>query len=430
MIPKNHISLHRLILSLSDALDYVCPHIADHQQRVTYIAVNIAVKMGFTDRDLADIFLAAALHDIGMIRMEERMWDGGNASQLTGRHGETGYELLRSNDLFARAARIIRHHHLPWSESKRLTFDDHLVPLASQIVFLADSVERMIDRQIHILEQSAGIVDHITRRAKSDFNPDCVQAFRSVAQSEAFWLDCVFKRIFSLLLQTMDEPPVDATDKTIQGIAEVFARVVDSMSSWTATHTAGVAATAAALAGLMKFSVREQVYMRTAGLLHDLGKLSVPISILDKRGMLSAKDWVTIKGHSYHTYRILETIGFPQQITEWAAFHHERLDGRGYPFRLKSKFLTLGSRIMAIADSFTAIAEDRPYRKGMGIAKVIAALQRQVKNGGLDGDIVAVLAENQEFIDTVRRHEQSRYAESQDRLRAIMSQQDAVSATR
>jgi putative nucleotidyltransferase with HDIG domain len=228
----------------------------------------------------------------------------------------------------------------------------------------------------------------------------------------------------------MNEPPVDATDDTIQGIAEVFARVVDAMSGWTATHTAGVAATAVALARLMKFSLREQIFMRTAGLLHDLGKLSVPTRILDKRGDLSPQEWVVIKGHTYHTYKILETAGFPRQIAEWAAFHHERIDGNGYPFHLKGRYLTLGSRIMAVADTFTALTEDRPYRGGVSCTRAITIMHRQVRNGGLDGDVLAVLAKNRDYVDTIRRREQERYARDQRRLGAMIPEEPELRKTR
>ena len=96
-----------------------------------------------------------------------------------------------------------------------------------------------------------------------------------------------------------------------------------------------------------------------------------------------------IKGHTYHTFRILHTIGGMPRITEWAAFHHEWLDGNGYPFRHEGKDLTLGARIMAVADVFTAITEDRPYRKGMAREDVLSVLNEQAQGTVLDGDVKA-----------------------------------------
>jgi putative nucleotidyltransferase with HDIG domain len=252
-----------------------------------------------------------------------------------------------------------------------------------------------------------------------------VEAFLATAQTESFWMDCVSPRIYALLLQFLDEPLVDATDQTIQDIAVIFARLVDAMSRWTATHTAGVTATAVALGEVMRLSLREQIFMRTAGLLHDLGKLSVPPSILDKPGPLTSQEWALIKGHTYHTFRILETTGFPQQITEWAAFHHERMDGNGYPFHHKGKNLTLGSRILAVADTYTALAEHRPYREGVAPKGAMDILYRMAKNGALDGDVVSTLDQHLDQIDHNRSLDQALYAERQELLTAIMSVEKA-----
>ena len=422
MIHQTKISLHRLILSLSDALDYVCPEIADHQQRVTYIAVHMAKEMGFRSADLADLFLASALHDIGMIRVENRLRliNNGDLNTVLW-HGEMGYELLRTNDFFSRAARMIRHHHAKWENGLGAEADGQTVPLASQIICLADTVERAIDRKVNILDQSEQIIEQVTEGSGDRFHPDCVEAFNNIAGTEAFWLGCSSRRIYGLLLQVVAEIPFEATNKVIQGISEIFARVVDAMSSWTATHSAGVAATAVALTRMLKLSDREQFYMRTAGLLHDLGKLSVPTHLLDKPGPLTPSEWNVIRCHTYHTYRILETVGFPKQITEWASLHHERIDGQGYPFHLTGSDLALGSRIMAVADAFTAMTENRPYREGFSCDEAIVFINRMVRNGGLDGDVVSLLAKNYTEIDMIRKHEQSLYAEQQKVLTRIVT---------
>jgi len=105
--------------------------------------------------------------------------------------------------------------------------------------------------------------------------------------------------------------------------------------------------------------------MEVAGNLHDLGKMVIPNSILNKPDKLNKEETAIMRQHTYFTYTVLNSIGGISQIAEWAAFHHERLDGSGYPFHLGADKLGIGSRIMAVADVFTAISEDRPYRKGM-----------------------------------------------------------------
>ncbi|NIA21902.1 MAG: HD domain-containing protein [Anaerolineaceae bacterium] len=244
-----------------------------------------------------------------------------------------------------------------------------------------------------------------------------------MGRRESFWLDCVSGRIYSVLLdQVADWPLLTINEKTIEPIAEMFAHVVDAASGWTATHTAGVAASAVALAERLNFSPRELLLMRAAGYFHDLGKLTVPSHILDKPGKLDPREWNIMKGHTYHTFRILNTIGGMPQMSEWAAFHHERLDGNGYPFHHDGKDLTLGARIMAVADVFTAISEDRPYRRGMPRAKALSILDNQARQGALDADIVSVLKANYDQIDATRREKQAVYARTQQQLARVIGQ--------
>lgn len=105
-----------------------------------------------------------------------------------------------------------------------------------------------------------------------------------------------------------------------------------------------------------------------------------------------------MKLHVYYTYRILERIEGIELINEWGAFHHERLDGSGYPFGLKDKDLSLGSRIMQIADIFTALTENRPYRKGLDRYDAIEIIRSLVRDDKLDKDVFSVLEANLELI--------------------------------
>ena len=334
MIISPRIPLHRLVMSLSEALDCAYANLANHQLRVAYMATPMAERLGMSDEEILDVFLAAAVHDIGLVSVENRaaaIWH--NDLEKVTWHGEAGFELLRSSALFAKPARAIRYHHIAWDDGRGAERDGEAVPKASHILSVADAAERQIDRGLPILEQGDAILKRMSEGAGRLYHPECVAALRDAAQAEAFWLDLASERIYSMILQQITWPMLTIDLPEIESIAEIFARVVDVASRWTATHTAGVAATAVALAERLGFSPREVQMMRAAGYLHDLGKLSVPQAILDKPGKLSPAEWTVVKGHSYYTFRIVDTIGGLPQIAEWAGFHHERLDGQGYPFR-------------------------------------------------------------------------------------------------
>jgi HD-GYP domain-containing protein (c-di-GMP phosphodiesterase class II) len=429
MIANPQVPLHRLILSLSEALDYVHPRVVDHQQRAAHVATNVARQMGFRDQGLVDVFHAAALHDIGLIGPENRIRAVhlGQLEQVPW-HAEMGYQLLRQNPLFERPAQIMRHHHLKWAGGRGAESRGCAVPLASHIVALADAIERAIDRDTPVLGQAGLITQKVRSLSGDQFHPQCVEAFCEVADAEAFWLDIASPRIYAVLLRTVDWPVLHIDEVTLRPIAQVFARVVDAASPWTAVHSAGVAATAVALAERLNFSPRELHLMCAAGYLHDLGKLAVPAAILDKPGKLTDEEYTAIKSHPYHTFRILDTIGGMPQICEWAAFHHERLNGGGYPFHHVAEDLTLGSRIMAVADVFTAITEDRPYRKGMSSGESRAFLNKFAASGGLDGEVVRTLECAYGDISERRRGEQVEYGTGQEHVRKVIRQWASQSA--
>lgn len=421
VIISPRIPLHRLIMSLSEALDCAYANLANHQLRVAYMAVPMAERLGLSEAEILDVFLAAAVHDIGLVSVENRaaaIWH--HELEKVTWHGEAGYELLRSSELFAKPARAIRYHHLAWDDGRGSERDGQAVPRASHILAAADAAERQIDRERPILEQRDAILKNMSEGSGRLYQPECVAVLKDVAAAESFWLDLASERIYSMILQQITWPMLTIDLPEIESIAEIFARVVDVASRWTATHTAGVAATAVALAERLGFSPREVQMMRAAGFLHDLGKLSVPRSILDKPGKLTPAEWTVVKGHTYYTFRIVDTIGGLPQIAEWAGFHHERLDGTGYPFRHPGSELTLGSRIMAVADTFTALAENRPYRPGMNREESFNILNDMCNQGALDGDVVAALAGNFEVADGARRAEQQRYGERQRVLAGVI----------
>jgi HD-GYP domain-containing protein (c-di-GMP phosphodiesterase class II) len=197
---------------------------------------------------------------------------------------------------------------------------------------------------------------------------------------------------------------------SLEQIGQILSRIVDFRSSYTATHSGGVAVTASLLARRLLFEERECRLVRIAGHLHDLGKVAVPNAILEKPARLNASEFDVIRGHAYYTYQILSNIGGFEEITQWAAFHHERMDGRGYPFHYRGDALPLGSRILAVADVFTALTENRPYRQGVLRDGTIGILREFASNGSLDGRIVSVLVDEYEPINRDRAETQEAFA--------------------
>jgi HD-GYP domain-containing protein (c-di-GMP phosphodiesterase class II) len=123
-------------------------------------------------------------------------------------------------------------------------------------------------------------------------------------------------------------------------------------------------------------SATEQKNLRRAGLLHDIGKLSVPNAILEKPGKLNAEEWKVVKDHPYFTLQIMKKIPGFDRLSDDAAAHHEKLDGSGYWRGWGADQMSRSARILAVADIFDALHAKRPYRDSMPLEKVFAILRQ------------------------------------------------------
>ena len=120
--------------------------------------------------------------------------------------------------------------------------------------------------------------------------------------------------------------------------------------------------------------------MKIAGLLHDIGKLAIPTKILDKNGPLTEEEFSVIKSHTYYTKLILDKIDNISDISLWASSHHEKLNVKVYPRRLKAEELSEECRIIGVCDIYQSLTADRPYRKGMYMYQAFEILDDMVNN--------------------------------------------------
>ncbi len=405
MLRELNVKFSNFLLSLSDTMDMANPAIAAHQLRTAFIAWRLAKEAGFPEKEIEKIYLAALLHDIGALTLEEKQkLHGGFDETNLETHCVLGAALFQLSPLLKPSADIVRYHHRAWEDWDK-TIDSPGVADA-QILVLADEIERMIHRKHYILHQVDGIASQIMVLSGTKIHPDIVDVFMGLSRQEDFWLDLASSRLYSILLHSGPFRLVEIEQDDITSIASIFRHVIDFKSRFTATHSTGVAKSAVLLSKYFGLTSTEIGQMKIAGYFHDLGKLAIPNSILEKPGRLTQEEFQIIKQHTYFTYTVLNSIGGLDLIAEWAAFHHEKLDGSGYPFHLKADKINIGARIMAVADIFTALVEDRPYRRGMGRKQVEEILTTNARNGALDRYIVSLLLENYEDISSQVRSEQ------------------------
>ena len=282
-----NVNLFDLLMALSTAVDLVSPALSGHHKRVAHIAFGIGSELGWKPEALNDLVVAGALHDIGAFSLQQRTDTLQFDMEAPYRHAEAGYLFLRRFDLFSQTASVVRHHHARWDDGAGAVAFGEKVPEASHLLHLADRVDILIDRQRNVLGQAADITRRIEDNAGRMFLPPFVDAFGHLASREYFWLDAVSPHVDRILAKQVKLAAVELGMDEMENLAVLFSRIIDFKSSFTSTHTSGVAATAEALSGLAGFSQAERQQMRIAGYFHDLGKLAVPAEILEKPAKLT-----------------------------------------------------------------------------------------------------------------------------------------------
>jgi HD-GYP domain-containing protein (c-di-GMP phosphodiesterase class II) len=230
--------------------------------------------------------------------------------------------------------------------------------------------------------------------AGAEVHPDVVHLFMECSAPTGFWLDLTAPGLGALLLR---EGPLRAEPmgfEELKGISDLFSIIIDFRSGFTATHCAGVIACAGALGEYAGMAGRDLDALLLAANLHDIGKLVIHNEILEKGGALTAAEKQIMRQHPYVTFRLLNQVEGLEQVARIAGYHHERLDGGGYPFGIGAAGLDLPCRIMAVADIFTALAENRPYRSGLDRLEVGSILQACAGRGWLDPDLVGLVIRN------------------------------------
>ncbi len=178
---------------------------------------------------------------------------------------------------------------------------------------------------------------------------------------------------------------MEAYDKTIEG----WAKALEMRDAGTMGHTARVVEMTLALAWAMHIDDRDLVQVRRGALLHDIGKMAIPDSILLKPSSLTEQEWIIMKKHPVFAREMLRQIVFLQPAMDIPAFHHEKWDGSGYPYGLAGRDIPRVARIFAIIDVWDALTSDRPYRKAWPAARALQYIQ---ENSGTHFDPEVVSA--------------------------------------
>lgn len=251
------------------------------------------------------------------------------------------------------------------------------IPLLSRIAGVAQhldvfATEKGTNQAILALEERSG----------TWYDPELVKVAVSLHRQGKLWEGCLASDAEATTRKTVlamePENAVPLGADRIDLVCEAFSDVVDAKSPFTMRHSRGVAEAAVTIAEAMGLPAQRTTMIRRAAMLHDLGKLRVPNSILDKPSKLTNEEFGVVKEHPALSQQILERIPSFRMMAEIAGSHHEKLDGTGYPLHLSAAELSLESRIVAVADVYAALSEERPYRESLDLGQVSAIMSKDI----------------------------------------------------
>ena len=422
---KMFTNMRDMAKSFAEAMNLLRPETEKLHQRVAYLAYSIADEMGYNDADKRELINASILYDVGIALMPEKIPDKvdaqddlfGDEDIVQDNGFDNGSNRYYFKDLAAPGLGILgdvqRYKSVceimriasPEEETDEEMFGYDKYKDFAEIIDIADRVAAMLDPKDAALNQVEDICDSISELGSEGVSSAVIEAFLRFAEKEYVWMEVLHQP--EIFLKYIPAAHDISLDETIE-LARFMSRIIDFRSNYTVMHSSGVAATAVRLAEIIGMSEDECKMMMIAGYLHDVGKLKVPKYILDKNDKLTDAEFNIVKEYAYYTHLLLKDIDGFDQISRWASLHHEKLNGYGYPFRLKADDIPMGARIIAIADIFSAVAEIRAYRAGMSKEEVIRTLREYVDSGAMSGYLVDLLINNYDDIYSIRQKEVSR----------------------
>jgi HD-GYP domain-containing protein (c-di-GMP phosphodiesterase class II) len=390
-------SLNNFLISVSFALDFVemdrLGKQSNHGKRTAFIALYLGRELGLSKEELYDTAALAMLHDNGLSEssLYEVLPGNGELSvndfERSKAHCVIGEKNIKDYPFLTKPENVILYHHERYNGSGFYGLSGDDVPLISQIIAAADGFEDRYQPG-EKGDWKEILLQWIKEMDGKIFSKDLGIVLRTMADDLSIWDKLADDRVGKVLSEEIPAFDCQLSFEEIQNITKIFSRIIDSKSHFTKRHSSGLAEKAAAMADYYGKSSEEKTKLVIAADLHDLGKLAVPNSILDCPRALTDKEFKVVKKHVYYTRVALETISGFEDITEWAANHHEKLNGKGYPFGKTGDELDFNSRMMGCLDIYQALTEERPYREGMTHGETMKVLGNMAEMGMIDGGIV------------------------------------------
>lgn len=418
--------LAELISSLTVALDMTEGQPHEHSMRCCWIGMHIGERLNLSPPELHDLYFTLLLKDAGCSSNAARICELYATDDLifkqryktvgtsltsainfvlknagSGEHWRkrisTTIDILKNGTDYAQeliqtrctkgadvarellfsenVAQGIKHLDEHWDGSGRPDgLKNDQIPLFSRIALLAQVMD--VFQREHDLNSAFA---ELESRSGNWLDPNLVAISKQLKGSPDFIKALNAPSIVPFVLaMSPAQAMIPLDDDYFDRIVTAFGKIIDAKSPFTSGHSSRVAVFSTLIAEELNIDQEDRRWLKRAALLHDLGKLGVSNTILDKPGKLDDDEWAQIQNHAVFTREIIDKISPLKQFAKMAAAHHEKLDGTGYPDGLLADEISMMTRIITTADIFDAITAERPYRSAIPIPKTLEIMEESV----------------------------------------------------
>ncbi|MCC8025796.1 MAG: HD domain-containing protein [Clostridium sp.] len=422
--------MHNYILAVNNrdimnmakrAFDLVDSRLIGHGERVSRIMYRLLKKDGtFSPLEIRNLLILAVLHDIGAYKMEEidRMLEF--ETKHVWNHSIYGYLFFDYFTFLSEPAPIVLFHHSPWSVVGQMENIPQRIKWASQLLHLADRVDIYNQNPRHE-RSNRGLSERLERAGEKVFSREIIKLARSM---DFYLTDGEQENVNREYEQAIEAVPFTEEEK--EAVLKMLTYAIDFRSPHTVTHTITTTVISLVLAERLCSDPEEVRDVYSGAMLHDLGKIGIPVEILEFPGKLSPQAMTVMKTHVMKTEYILGD-SVSESVREIALRHHEKLDGSGYPRGLSAEELTIPQRIVSVADIVSALTGTRSYKGAFSKEKTTGIVTAMAQQGFLDPLIVSLMTDEFDVImEEVRKQTepilkvygevQSRYTELSEHM--------------
>jgi HD-GYP domain len=381
------VTLKQMILIIHRAINSVDIRLFNHGEKVAYIMMNLLKADGsYSEEEILDICALSVFHDIGAYKVAERDKLAQIDIVSPFDHAVYGALFIKYFSPLSKLYKTVLTHHFTYKYYKNKNLE--VISKEGILLNFADYIDRVFVNKKRLTREEVEntkdcyLREHINLFVKAD------EKFNLVSK--------LIDGSYEQELHSFFESKVLTREEVI-AYSKMLAYSIDFRSEATVKHTILVEGISYQIGKLVGLDEETLTQIKVASALHDVGKIAIPVEILEKPGKLTHEEFEIMKKHSIIGYNILSDLNI-NDIRDIGTLHHEKMDGTGYPFGLKGEELIIEARIVAIGDIISALFGARSYKEAFDKEKIVKILETMIKSNKIDSEIGFLFINNYDFI--------------------------------